>query len=50
MTRCFILIVCLIVTNPVIVQDTRDEKLAVFSPFIGTWKAEFTDGTNDFSN
>ena len=50
MTRCFILIVCFIVTNPVIGQDTRDEKLAVFSPFIGTWKAEFTDGTHDVSN
>jgi len=49
-TRCIILVLCLISFTPVYAQDVTDERLTVFTPFIGTWKAEFADGTHDVSN
>jgi hypothetical protein len=45
-----ILMLCLLSIIPAYAQDTPDEKLMVFAPFIGTWKAEFADGTHDVSN
>jgi len=48
--KYFILILYLILITPAFGQDTPGEKLAVFAPFIGTWKAEFADGTHDVSN
>jgi len=45
-----ILVLCLLAIAPVFAGDTPHEKLTVLSPFIGTWKAEFADGTHDVSN
>ena len=45
-----ILLLSLVLIAPVFAGDTPHEKLTVFSPFIGTWKAEFADGTHDVSN
>lgn len=50
MTRRFILMLCLLSFTPVFAQDIQSEKLAIFAPFIGTWKAAFADGTHDVSN
>lgn len=46
----FILMLCLFSITHVYSQDIPDERLTVFTPFIGTWKAEFADGTQDVSN
>lgn len=45
-----ILMLCLLSIAPVFAGDTPHEKLTVFSPFIGTWKADFADGTHDVFN
>lgn len=44
-----LLILCWLSIIPAYAQDTAHEKLMVFTPFIGTWEAEFADGTRDVS-
>lgn len=46
----FALMLCLLLIVPAHAQEMNHDKLSVFAPFIGTWKAEFADGTNDVSN
>jgi len=48
--KCFVLMLCLLTVIPAHAQDVPEDKLAIFVPFIGTWKAEFADGTHDISN
>ena len=45
-----ILLLSLVLVTPVFATDSPHEKLTVFSPFIGTWKAQFDDDTTDVSN
>jgi len=48
--KCFVLMLCLLSVIPAHAQDAPEDKLAIFAPFIGTWKAEFVDGTHDISH
>lgn len=50
MKRRYILMLYLTLIGPAFGQEAPGEKLAVFTPFIGTWKAEFADGSHDVSN
>ena len=45
-----LLTLLLVFIIPAHAEDTNNEKLTVFTPFIGTWKAEFADGTHDVSH
>lgn len=46
----FVLTLCLLTIIPAHAQQVPHEKLAVFTPFIGTWKSEFSEDTHDVSN
>ena len=49
----YLLMLCLLSIIPAhaqdAAQDTVHEKLMIFASYIGTWKAEFADGTHDVS-
>ena len=45
----FLMVLCLLSIIPSYAQDKAHEKLMIFAPYIGTWKAEFADGTHDVS-
>jgi len=44
-----LMVLCLVSITPSYAQVTAQEKLMIFAPFIGTWKAEFADGKHDVS-